>query len=131
MSDVNPARDFRKRVVTEEESAQQNSRFMTWRPVAWMIYDHFKVSDTDGTVLDLPDLVKVEIGNDTLQSFDTKWDETIVAMREHPDEEIMENLYLSRNSSSSWLRCASETRFRKQNWKQFLVSLVRRTLKSY
>ena len=38
-------------------------------------------SDTDGTVLDLPDLLKVAPRRDTVLSFDPNRDETIIAMR--------------------------------------------------
>ena len=45
--------DFRRRIFIEEERAQQNSRFMTGRQIACMIYDHFRISDVNGTDLDL------------------------------------------------------------------------------
>ena len=32
---------------------QQNSRFMTGRQIPWMVFGHLRISDTDGTVLDL------------------------------------------------------------------------------
>ena len=34
-----------------------------------MIHDQFKISDTDGTVLDLSDLLNVKLRNDNLQPF--------------------------------------------------------------
>ena len=68
--------------------------FLTGRQVAWMTSDHFKISDTDGTFQDLPDLVKVELRSDNVQSFDTRWDETIIAMSKQFDEAVLENLYL-------------------------------------
>ena len=43
--------DFRNKAFKEEATAQQQSRFLTKRQIAWMIFDHFKISDTDGTVL--------------------------------------------------------------------------------
>ena len=41
--------DFRKRVLVEDEKTERNSRIITGIQVAWMIYDHLKISDTDGT----------------------------------------------------------------------------------
>ena len=56
-----------------------------------MIYEHFKIIDTDGTVQDISDLLKIELRCDSVQTFDTKWDETITATHRQPDEEQFEN----------------------------------------
>ena len=45
---------------------------MTRREVLWMISNHFKISDTDGTVQHLSDLLEIELKNDHVQSYDTK-----------------------------------------------------------
>ena len=76
-----------------------------------MITKHFKISDTDGTVLDLSDLLKVELRNE---------DETIIAMRKHLDEETLENLYFRQHEQSEPAQtfgCAvhPKTQSRKQN----------------
>ena len=49
-----------------------------------MIYDQFEISDTNGAVLDFSDLLKIELKNDNVQSFDTGWDEKIIAMTRKP-----------------------------------------------
>ena len=83
----------KRRVFNEDATALQQSRFLTGSQIAWSNHDHFKISDTDGTVLDLSDYFKVELRNASQQSFDTQWDETIIAMRKYADEEILENLH--------------------------------------
>ena len=58
-----------------------------------MIYEYFKVSDTDKSVVDLNEILKVEFKNDNWQSFNTRLDETIIAMRgSGPDDEILDNV---------------------------------------
>ena len=47
------------------------------RQFAWMIYEYFKVSDTDESVSDLNEILKVQLKNDNVQSVCTRWDETI------------------------------------------------------
>ena len=37
----------------------------------------------------MPDLLKIELRGDNVQTFDTKWDETIIAMLKQPDEELL------------------------------------------
>ena len=50
-----PREDHRRRLqarVFIEEAAKKQQRFLTGRPVAWMIFEFFKVSDTDETFLE-------------------------------------------------------------------------------
>ena len=58
-----------------------------------MVHEHFKISDTDGTVLDIPDLLIIELRVDSVQTFDTKWNETITATQKQPDEDLMDILH--------------------------------------
>ena len=68
--------DFEKRVLIEEDISQEKSRqSLTGRQIAWMIYDHFKLTDTDGAFLEFTDLLRVELKGDNLRAFDTLWDE--------------------------------------------------------
>ena len=57
-----------------------------------MIDEYSKVSDKDESVLDLNEILKVELKNDNVQSFNSRWDETIIAMKKQPDYEILKNL---------------------------------------
>ena len=68
-----------------------------------MNYEHFKISDTDGTVLDISDIMKIELRSDNVQTFDTKWDDTIV-MQKQPDEELLDNLYTRQLETSDQIR---------------------------
>ena len=90
--------DFKRLVFFQEEAAQKENAFS--RQVAWMIYQYFKVSDTDDSVLDLNEILKVELKNDNVQSFSTRWDETIIAMKKQPDEEVL-HFFLFRPSPST------------------------------
>ena len=65
-----------------------------------MIYEHFKISDTDDAVLDTSDLLNIELRCDSVQTLDTKWDENASAMQEQSDEQLLENLYLGRLKKS-------------------------------
>ena len=57
-----------------------------------MTYEDFKVSDTDESVLDFNEILKVEFKKDNALSLNTRWDETIIAMQKQPDEEVLDNL---------------------------------------
>ena len=82
-----------------------------------MVHEHFKISDTDGTVLDISDLLIIELRVDSVQTFDTKWNETITATQKQPDVDLMDNLHFSGSSGNlvTSNRCSpgvSRTRFK-------------------
>ena len=90
--------DFRKRVLIEEERGQQKSRFMTRRQDAWMIYDQSLQDQRHGrhSSASLKSL-ESRTQSDNVQSFDTRWDETIITMAKKLDDEVLE----TRTSGSS------------------------------
>ena len=54
--------------------------------------EYFKVIDTDESVLDFNEILKAELKNDNEQSFNTRWEETMIAMKKQPDGQILDNL---------------------------------------
>ena len=66
--------DFKRRVFIQEEAAQKEKRCLTGRQVTWLICEYVKVSDTDESVLDFSQSLKVELKSDNVQSFNTRWD---------------------------------------------------------
>ena len=65
------------------------------------IYEYSKVSDTDGSVLDLNENLKIELKNDDVQTFNTRWNDTVLAMSKPPDEEILESFFFYRHNSQN------------------------------
>ena len=43
---------FKKKVSLEEQKAQKEDRFLRGRQIAYMIYDYFRVTGTQDTILD-------------------------------------------------------------------------------
>ena len=83
--------DLKRRVFIQEEAAQKK-RFLTGRLVTQMIYEYFKDSDMDEAVCDVDEILEVELKNDNVPSSNTRWDETIIATKKQPDEEILETI---------------------------------------
>ena len=77
----------------EEQKAQQDNRFLKGRQIANMINDHFKISGTREAFLDFKDPLRVQMKNDNVQGFDTKWSEVRLSMSRVPDEDKKEILY--------------------------------------
>ena len=62
----------------------KDNRFLTASLVQWAIFEYFQVGDTVESVLSFNEILKVELKNDNVQSFSTRWDET---------KENLEHLY--------------------------------------
>ena len=69
-----------------EEAGEKETRILTGGQVALMIYECFKVSDTDESALYLPEILTVHVKNHDVQSFNTRWDGTLIAMKNQPDD---------------------------------------------
>ena len=84
---------FKKKVSLEEQKAKKEDRFLRGRQIAFMIYDHFRVTGAHDTALDYADLIPVTLHADIFQEFDTRWDEVPLSMSMIPSDDILESLY--------------------------------------
>ena len=86
--------DFKKRVTMKDEQHQmQRKKMLTGRQVAFMMFQHFQLNDLDSSMMEFNDLLSLELKGDNLRAFDTAWDNTLLGMKNLPDEEYLENLY--------------------------------------
>ena len=67
--------DFKRRLFIQEDLAPTEKRCVTARQVA------------------CNEILKVEMKNDNAQSFNTRWEETIIAMKYDPHDEIWDFVY--------------------------------------
>ena len=68
---------FKKKVSPEEQKAQKEDRFLRGRQIAFMIYDYFRVAGAHDTVLDHAGLFSVNLRDENVQEFDTRWGSTL------------------------------------------------------
>ena len=86
--------------------------FLTVRHVACRIFDHFRTSDVGGQSWISQLFCKLSSGNGSVQSFDPKWDGTIVAVRQQPDEEDLDDSHLMQLRKADQLKHISVVRIR-------------------
>ena len=84
---------FKKEVSLEEQKAQKQDLFLRRRQIAYMIYDCFPVTGAHDTVLDYADLLSINLRNDDVQEFNTRWDEIRLSMTKLQPDDNLENLY--------------------------------------
>ena len=65
---------FQRRINVEEQEARTQNRFLRGRLIAYMIYEHFRVTGAYEAALDLTDLFSVSLQGLDTQDFDTKCD---------------------------------------------------------
>ena len=71
----------REESLFKKNLLRNKKRSLTGRQVAWMKNEYVMVNDTDAFFLDSNEFFNAELKNDNVQSFNTRWDETIVAIK--------------------------------------------------
>ena len=99
---------FRRRINLEEQKAQKQDRFFRGRQIAYLIYDHFRVTGTHDSVENYTDLFTIVLRNDGIQEFDSKWDGILLSMTKIPHDDILEGLYKLRIRESEKLKTVLE-----------------------
>ena len=61
---------FKRKVSLEEQKAQKEDRFLRGRQIAYVIYEHFRVTGANDSVENYADLFTVVLRNDDIQEFD-------------------------------------------------------------
>ena len=64
----------KSRISLEEQKAQKQDRFLRGRQIAYLIYDYFRVIGIQDSVENYADLFSIDLRNDDIQEFDSKWD---------------------------------------------------------
>ena len=99
---------FKRRISLEEQKAQKEDRFLRGRQIAYLIYDHFRVTGTHDSVENYTDLFTIVVRNDDIQEFDSKWDGILLSMTKIPHDDILEGLYKLRIRESEKLKTVLE-----------------------
>ena len=63
---------FKRRISLEEQKAQKQDRFLRGRPIAYLIYEYFRVIGAHDSVENYADLFTIVLRNDDIQEFDSK-----------------------------------------------------------
>ena len=99
---------FKRRISLEEQKAQKEDRFLRGRQIAYLIYDHFRVTGSHDSVENYTDLFTNVFRNDDIQEFDSKWDGILLSMTKIPHDDILEGLYKLRIRESEKLKTVLE-----------------------
>ena len=99
---------FKRRISLEEQKAQKQDSFLRGRQIAYLIYDHFRVTGNHDSVENYADLFTNVLRNGDIQEFDSKWDGIFLSMTKIPSNDILEGLYKLRIRESEKLKTVLE-----------------------
>ena len=99
---------FKRRISLEERKAQKQDRFLRGRQIAYLVYDHFRVTGSHVSVKNYTDLFTIVLRNDDIQEFDSKWDGILLGMTKIPPDDILEGLCKLRIRESEKLKTVLE-----------------------
>ena len=65
------------------------------RPISWLVFDHFRLSDIDGAMLNWDEILKIELRmpGDNVRQFLNDWDTTFTNVNSAPDPEFLESMF--------------------------------------
>ena len=76
-----------------EEQAALKSQMLSGRATAWHIFQHYKLSETEGAILEFEDLQKVELKGENLRALVNDWDLVLCSLKEVPSKSILESMF--------------------------------------
>ena len=85
---------FKKRIRLEEEKAQKEDRFLRGR----QIYDYFQVTGIHDSGENYADLFTINLRNDDIQEFVSKWDGILASMTKIPPDDILGRIVQTKNT---------------------------------
>ena len=84
---------LKKRISLEEQEAQKQDRFLCDKQIAYLIWEHFRVTGANDSVENYADLFTIVLRNDDLQEFFSKWDGILLPMTKIQSDEILQVLH--------------------------------------
>ena len=73
--------DIARQINVLEEKYGAQGRYMEGRQLLWNIYNHYRLSNAEGSLLEFQDLLAVKLFGGDLRTFQADWDETLAAMK--------------------------------------------------
>ena len=86
--------DMHKKLLNEEKWQKKEDpiRILSGRQIAFRIFEHFTLPSAEKECLDVTHLVNLELKNDSVKQFNTRWDEITIQIKELPPEGWLEAL---------------------------------------
>ena len=95
---------FRKKISVEEQRAQKDNRFLQGRQISYLVYDFVRPTGSYDEIQGLSGLFSIKLENDDTQDFDLRWEQALLVTSDHPSDDVLEGLYVSKLQGSSQIQ---------------------------
>jgi len=85
--------DLHREINLEENRAQHGGSMLTGRQVTWMVYRHFRLSESDASIAELTELFEVKVKGGDVRKFLYDWDMCLHRMKHGIDIVHLEDLF--------------------------------------
>ena len=87
--------EFKESIQVLEYKLLAEKKMIKGRQISWLVFDHFRLSDIDGTMLNWDEILKIELRmpGDNVRQFLNDWDTTFTNVNSAPDPEFLESMF--------------------------------------
>ena len=87
--------EFKKTIRVLEYKLLQEKKTIKGRQITWLVFDHFRLSDVDGAMLNWDEILRIELKmpGDNVRQFLNDWDTTFTNINNTPDEDFLESMF--------------------------------------
>ena len=87
--------ELSRQIMAKEEEVNKKGTMLSGRQMAWLFYNHFRLRQEEGAMLEIKDLMNLHLKGDNLETFQNEWEITLSRMvsSQIPDDGIMEAIY--------------------------------------
>ena len=87
--------EFKNSVRVIELNLLKQGIMIKGRQVTWLVFDHFRLSDVDGAMLNWDEIlgIKLNMPGDNIRQFINDWDTVFANITSSPDPEMLESLF--------------------------------------
>ena len=90
--------DLGNRINLLMERKAKAGKMVTCRQMLFLVYEQYRISEVDGALLGLEDIMLVRLHNDDLRNFLYDWENVLAAIADQPSDDVLETRPFSNNS---------------------------------
>ena len=96
--------DLSNRINLMMDRKAKAGKMVTGRQMLFLVYEQYRISEVDGALLGLEDLMHVRLHNDDLRNFLYDWENVLAAIADQPSDDVPETFFKQQLKGSIQLK---------------------------